>query len=645
MMHELTIRLTLVSPFLTGAGAPPLFGVDARMPRNVEQRPFIPGTLLRGVARDALIAICQRCGNKIPKVPGSGWSFLGDLFGRSSHLTRGADLREGRDDVGAGDGPRAGNLPQRGAITFTDLIAENAGQAGQTLTRITIDSGLGSAKEGHHQVIELPYPIGTEVTFTGAALVRAADGMSVETVRNALALAFEAVPAIGAHKSAGFGRIRWCRIVQVPARTVLPASIAEARNQLTGSLVFDAPFLVAAERVAPNVFAGAVTVPGAAIKGAIATAWGGEMMPSALSNFLSSAVFRAARPDLTARIEKGQVVIASAISTDPRPVAMPHSLAVYDTGERPRSDRKRMILHDAIIDANPRVYGNQPPIFEVDWKPIHRKAACHALLGEKIVPIELIEEVLERDVRTRTAIDSETGAAKYDESGGSLFVYDMVSPQRKSGGSTGVMWRFDIHAPDGIAPEIAQRLHGLQIVIGKSDAPARIFLQTGSAPVVTADLRRQGDRVTAVVKLETPALLTPIEKLRIAHGNPEPVYRAYFEKVFESINATLVSFFARQRLIGGWQAMRFPVTTGHYDPWVATDPGAVFLLSVDEADEARFKDKLEALLLSGLPEADDIAEPRWDHCPLARVNGFGQISLWRPIERKRLGDWFVDVES
>ncbi|EJW09407.1 hypothetical protein A33M_1380 [Rhodovulum sp. PH10] len=101
-------------------------------------------------------------------------------------------------------------------------------------------------------------------------------------------------------------------------------------------------------------------------------------------------------------------------------------------------------------------------------------------------------------------------------------------------------------------------------------------------------------------------------------------------------------FFARQLMIGAWQAMRYR-SGAHYDPWVATDAGSIFLLSVDDDHKAAFEARLTELVATGLPEAGDIPEPRWQHCPMARVNGFGEIGVWTPIEPKRFGGWYVDV--
>jgi hypothetical protein len=648
-LHEITVHVTLVSPFLTGGEAPPLLGLDARMPRSQGQ-PMISGTLIRGVVRDALAAICTRCGGRIPDVSSDGWRFIGDLFGRSSGLEREADPRSGADDGGGGD-PAVGssNLPQRGAIMFTDFLADDAGRPGRTLTRISIESRLGSAKEGHHQAIELLYPIGAPVTFVGRALLRAADALSPQTVTKALDLALTVVPAIGAHKSAGFGRIKDHKVDLAPLHTATPTPFAEKHDLVAATLTFEAPFLVAADRVAPNVFAGSVVVPGGAIKGAVANALGGNKMSAELSDFLAKAVFRAARPNVTAGIDaKSGALVCHAHSQDnPRPVSIPNSLVVYDNSTP--GLRKRIDLHDIITDQNPRIAENRvAPIFEIDWKTIHQRAVYRALVRENIVPIKLIEEILLRDVRTRTAIEPHTGAAKYDpDRGGALFVYDMVVPQVAETREI-VTWAFEIYASSGIPPDTWSRLNGLRVLIGKADTPAIITLhQTpAAAPSVDRSVSKSRDnRLTAVIKLETATLLTPIDKLRSNGGSVRTAYDEYFTNLFQPIEVKLDRFFARQRLVGGWQAMRFRRSKDHYDPWVATDPGAVFSISVGKTVEADFKNKLKELLLSGLPEADEVMEPRWNHCPLARVNGFGEISLWRPSKVYGFGDWFIDVEA
>ncbi|MEZ5785679.1 MAG: hypothetical protein R3D62_04150 [Xanthobacteraceae bacterium] len=647
-LQTIDIRIELVSPFMTGGEINPLFGVDARLPRDRSQRPIIPGTLVRGVLRDALSAICDRCGT-IPGITAPGRAFIGDLFGRASGLAKEDDPRRGVDDDGG-----AGNEPQRGAVTFMDLVADEAGSGTGTMTRIRIDEGLGSAREGHLQVVDLPFPIGQVVRFTGKALLRTAAGLTAADVVAALTQAFRVVPAVGAHKSAGFGRVKAFEAVAEPVR-VAPAaggtSAAAAVGTATAlsfTLAFDGPFLVGAERVAPNVFAGAVEVSGGAIKGAIAEALGPNgTLPPDLDAFLSEAVFRAARPAVGAQnkvIRKNKrPEPACTPEAEARPTVAPFSLCVYDN-DRPPPGCKRFDIHDAILDTNPRIVeaSGSPPVLAIDWKTDQSKAVNKALVDRGIVPMSLVAEVLDRSIRTRTAIDPDLGVAKYEGGGGSLFVYDMVEP-RLGNGEPKVTWTFEIAASNGFPSGIVEKLDGLRVLIGKAPTPATLSLRGEEVTRPSAAVVKREAQWQAAVKLETPALLTPTDLLRRNGSNVASAYRDYFQQVFAPVSVRLVRFFARQRMVGGWQAMRWRAGA-HYDPWVATEAGSIFLLAVEQADKEAFAARLSAFVADGLPEAGVTGEPRWRHCPMARANGYGEISLWEPVKTKKFGDWYADID-
>ncbi|EJW09479.1 hypothetical protein A33M_1259 [Rhodovulum sp. PH10] len=552
-LQAIDIRIELVSPFMTGGEINPLFGVDARLPRK-DGRPVIPGTLVRGVLRDALLAICRRCGGAIPGLPGSGNAFIGDVFGRASGLGQDDDPSQGADDRGAS------NAPQRGAVTFEDFEAEPVAAGSGTITRIRIDEALGSAEEGHLQVLDLPFPIGATVAFCGRALVRTSGALPVASVVSAFELALGVVPAIGAHKSAGFGRVAGFAVTLAPAAS-LPAAIAvpaavpaaAAAEAITFALDFDGPFLVGAERIAPNVFAGAVEVSGGAIKGAVANVLGPDgQLPGDLDAFLSDAVFRAARPAVTARneVRAGSLVSAPECAPAPdggsRPVVPPFSLCVYEK-ENPEPGKKlRFDLHDAILDEQPRIGTNptSPPVLAVDWKSIHAKAIDKALVDDKalakrsLVSMHLVESVVARCVRTRTAIDDRLGTARYEPgAGGALFVYDMVEPRLADGPA--LRWVFEIGAPGGVPADILGKLHGLRILIGKGPTSATLStLGPASRPPVAAT--RRGAQWQAAVVLQTPALLTPIDRLRASGGDVGAAYHEHFRQVFAPVPVTLV---------------------------------------------------------------------------------------------------------
>lgn len=90
------LSITLRSPFMTGGDTLPAFGVDARLPHDGDRdgKPVIPGTLIRGVLRDALNALCDRGKGSLPGLAAANHQFLSRLFGRASGANKMNDMRK-----------------------------------------------------------------------------------------------------------------------------------------------------------------------------------------------------------------------------------------------------------------------------------------------------------------------------------------------------------------------------------------------------------------------------------------------------------------------------------------------------------------------------------------------------------------------
>jgi hypothetical protein len=611
-LHAIRLEVTQRAPFLVAAEDSASFGIDSFLPRDSSGQPIIPGTLMRGVVRDALESICKRCGGKLPGVADDGATFLATLFGAASG---GAG-----DDHGQG-----GRAPQRGLVTFLDLTADKPKEGTRTLTRIAIDPALGSAGEGQLQVLEQPYAIGEEVVFSGEVRVRG--GATAAKVVAALELAARAVTAIGAHKSAGFGRlVRFTSSLVMQDGTPRDPVPKSKTRRWVATLDIKDPFLVSAERVAPNVFESAIIISGAVIKGAIADAL--APLSQDMGDFLAAAVFREARPELNLPGRPPAVV----------PRIVPLSIGVWDDGQGENEKQ----VGCALRDQEPRVGAAgdalHPPRFSIDWKPEDRAAVANHfnLLGPSFMTMDMARDQLHFTTHTRTAIDYRKGTAAYDEvaEAGQLFVYEMVSPRE----SHSTRWRFEIVSDRPDAAEHLSEIDGLEVLIGKMPTPATIkdIAPSKRPPDEGWVLDLDDGRKAAAILIETPALLSPIDKLHAANGDIRPVYAETFKSIFDGLDVQLGPFFARQSLIGGWQAMRYRGGPGRpYTPWLATERGSVFLLSVPAKKGMSFKRRLTMLLEQGLPEADAIVGASWEVCPLPRVNGFGQISLHDPRKLAR----------
>lgn len=531
---EAIVRLTLESPFvsqgLTAAG----FGFDVAQARGADGRVLLPGDLLRGNLRQAFIDL--------------GFD-PGPLFGRKS---------ANRDE------------PERGRLILGDLVAVTPESGGDSLTRIEISEETGSVKSGALVCIELPFPIGQMVVLEGPLTLVTTDEAELDRLGKALRL----IPAVGAFKSAGFGRVELAEIADVSSRElVLPSPRAAGSERVQVTMTFDRPLLVDARRIADNVFQGAEVIPGAVLKGAVAERLGG-----ALAEDLTAAVFGHAFP-LFDDCEK--------LSHQ----ALPLSLVC---------DADQTILRDVLLydPPEPLLLNGRAPKFSTDWKNPN-----DLLIAENLAPDRGFH--FDTRTRTRTAIDPELGAAL----DGQLFSHSMVIPGD-------CRWRAVLDRGnadrDGFRTLLAVLAEGLD-GIGKSQARAEIRLSDAPMPVAEPV---PGHADLWAVTLATPAMLNTPESLK-APEDLRTDYAAYWR---HAAGLELVNFFATQRLAGGYQAIRYPSRKDGYYPWLLTEPGSVFLLKGDGAG-------LPQLLRSNLPLPPWLADANWRSCPFVPGNGYGAFRL------------------
>ncbi len=653
-MHALKISLQVESPFATTSGVEAAFPIDNVLPRALHtSKPIIPGTLLRGVLRDVLGTLLARGNGRLPGVAtDDAVRLIGELFGRPS----GADPRGAGYDVPA-DGTN--NDPQRGGIVVEDLTADEVAKDFQkTTTRISIDPTFGSAKEGALQVIECPWPIGEAVKFSGRILITPA--IDVDVAQNALGLALSAIDALGAYKSAGFGRVVEASLQRDDAaideqrrrrEAILAVRPAQTPRTWRVVLSVDRPFLVSADRVAPNLFRGAETIPGGTVKGSFAQALRDRLERDAdFSALLSRTVFSQFCPVAAETPSKAL--------NAPLELPIPMSLGCYETRT------KSVVVRDTILDAFPgiRIDGGDTsaPLFQIDWKDKHRDAV-RKRAAQLSIALPPDPSSVVREIRVRTAIDYDKGTASYDENGGGLFVYSAVAPRIRTekGNLTPLYYVGEVSAATAEAAECAAVQDLLRELvdhsgwIGKTDATIDVVAlgpSPAAKPVPPID---QFKKLYYPIVLRTPALMTPIDALRRVGGDVGTVYADYFASRAGDHGLKLVRYRARQRLIGGYQVFRFRPEGSAYDPFVVTEPGSTFLLEADPARKSEAQAWMNERLLMGLTEADDDGpdETRWRRLPLARTNGFGAIALdpwvvtWQDKQWQSIGADPADTEA
>jgi hypothetical protein len=341
-----------------------------------------------------------------------------------------------------------------------------------------------------------------------------------------------------------------------------------------------------------NLFKGSFVVPGSAIKGTLATAVSDAKLGGP------------AMDDLLSRITIGHAF--------PRPRAggtllrpLPMSLATAEVGQDPHKQTK---LYDRLLadpgSALPKDAGRTFVLsFDPDFKGGDAPIRAHLGLAWRD------EDDLGYDVRTRTKIDENTGAAAYDQAAdaGQLFSYAAVKTNRHR-------WVGRIVLPDDADPALIADIVALLetgiIGLGKTGAMLRAAF---GEPVAG----QAAPTPPYALTLMTPAVLNDLSAM-VAKRPLAEDYAAYWR----ALGYRLIRFFAAQELEGGYVALRYPPLPGSCSSYLLTQPGSVFLVEPEEGATP-----IDDLLTYGLPPNGWLKNPSWQTTPFLRENGFGEVRL------------------
>ncbi|MBP7339268.1 RAMP superfamily CRISPR-associated protein [Niveispirillum sp.] len=573
--HELTLSVTLRSPFILPGLDVAGLGIDTPALRDEAGQPLIPADQVKGLLRAAMVSLVT--------VGAAKREELDALFGRAS--------------PDAAGGVTASNAPERGCLITADLVAGLSPSTDpHSITRIKIDEATGAVQHGALQVVELAAPVGTDVLFTGTAILRCPP-QRLERLAGLLARAWALVPAIGGAKSAGFGRVIKAAVTVATSAPLWPAVVADAEgDSLWLEVSFDRRLLVDAERLSDNVWRGSTIVPGSAIKGALARAleMAGqqpEVAGSPLGQVLSTIRIGHAFP-VKDDPEKRNKTLCD--------LPLPQSLVQLEQGDG--------TILDALL---------VPPAHI----PIGRNGAVPAYVGDwknRARPDHLPPSAIPTLPRIHTRIGEDYTAAD-----GDLYVDIGLSPWQDANAKKRRHWRLRVDRngadPDWFARIIALlRGTGLDGV-GTTGASAQF---RNAAPPPGLDIRpvstQDGD--LWAVTLVTSALMLPGNVGDIVHA----AYQEFWRQALEQPGLILRNLFVRHRLAGGYIGMRRRhYGPSVYRPFLLTEPGSVFLL------QGELGAALERRLGTGLPArgANGGWATDWRACPFLPENGFGDFRL------------------
>ncbi|MFZ1679651.1 MAG: RAMP superfamily CRISPR-associated protein [Rhizobiaceae bacterium] len=491
----------------------------------------------------------------------------------------------GKGSIEGGNAAGEVDAPERGALIFSDLVGP-APHPGRETTRIAIDDETGAVERGMLQVIELAAPPGTSCEFTGKVILRLPDSAAADRAEKALSKALRLIPAIGAIKSAGFGAVdpakaalkRLSAIPLRPAAGVLPP----LDRQIVFDVTFDRPILVDSRRVTDNMFAGSTIVPGAAFKGAVAER-------------LRLAGLAPDKGDLGKALAATRFSHAFPMVEGARgDLALPMSIVCKGKGDF--ADISGWARDVAPLD------GDEAADFLVTAKDEVKASARKTL--------RRLKSEIRRLARTHVKID---GAALIADDA-ALYSTEMVAAKDQT-------WRMSVDFGDVADVESTKTI--LAAVSGGIDGIGRTGATATLSPV-DAPHAPWKPAASITLLLETPALL--FDGAAAANSMYER-YAAYFRDRLGG--AVLENFFARRRMAGGYQPTRYRAYGKAYYPFILTEPGSVFRLTLPD-DVAR--NAVMKALRFGLPAADlDGKAVDWTTCPFVPENGYGEISEGIPL--------------
>lgn len=628
-----TLTITLESPFALSGGSPDQPGLDHVINRrriNQKDHAVVSGTLLRGILRDSAQSLAAACAPSVFGQDAVDW-----LFGTPSQPpgvptdTGLAAREEGALKNSTMHGWAQNMLPLPSALVVDDLISDQPlPDTSGIYHRVSLDPDLGSAREGHLQMIELPWPVGTAVSFSGSlrlgpSAASSSGSATSSPAERAEKLLRQAVTlltryAIGGFRSAGFGRVLEAKLTPLPSPPTIAVSVPslslEPGRRTLLRVRADRPMVVSTQRASDNHGVSAATLSGAVLKGALAAMLGQTLKEDAIAQALSALRFGEAQP-----VPAGQGLT----NTVARSAVLPRSWIRTVT-----ADGTARYVNLAFVPAS-----TLPPD-EIPAGPFDFKSADYAALS---AGLGLSATSPARTTATRTAMDYQRGAGRFDpdSNAGAVFAYTAVCPHDEGGSP--IDWELAIDVPDGID---AQALNRISVAlrrgwdrVGKTGARLTLTAArtVGSPQISDAVLLDRPDdgqgaaAVKAAIMLQTPAaLLDPARKAQATDLNTR------YQDYFAAQGCTLEATFAAHQLAGGYQALRYSPSPDGYCPWILTSPGSVFVLGFPDRDSARTA--LTRWQAAGLPPPDWLDGRSWRTNPFVTENGFAAIQCLDPAQ-------------
>ena len=610
--YSVDFELTLKTPFMTKGTGSMRFGLDT-FSQTESGKLVINGSQIRGILRQQLSQFDSLLADDSLK------SLIEYAFGQESRNGEFVAHFEGS----------ALTFPWK----FIEVTVEPQVEqlSGDKLYRIKIDEETGIAEEGHIQVIENKYPVGSLVTFKGQGYYLESEQYSASQLESWINKALKSIDSIGAFKSIGFGEVVEANCIfnikhsgNVETQDIAPLTQQPLRVAFTA----DRPICFAKPRAkTSNLFVSEQYIPGNAIKAAlIKGAYYQSLDENApLKKYINDLAVTHAKPisQVTNEKDKNEKLLAPWSKYTPSK-SLPLSLLQFSmTGKQ--------VYLDAAQFQEPIILKGKSGI----------TAGAFPTDAKGSVPIEVqsaygsISPQVKRQLVVRTAVNSDTLSA--DD--GQLFSYETISnenmvwlaqfslPTTTEGGS-----EIKKEEAESTGRQLLEALsYGLH-QLGKTKAK---LLYEDSQSVKISRPGKGESIVKLSIKLESDALLfegKDIEDEMHSDLNPlTELLKQYFRShVFKEADVPLVACYADTRLVGGDYLLHKFGKDKPYQPQVLVTAGSVFTFDIQKLSEVEKEhviNQLSNILHTGLPTPK--AEWTFETTPYIPQNGFGQIS-WLP---------------
>jgi hypothetical protein len=596
-LRHLQVAVTLRAPWLVHGNDPGRLGLDAVQLRGPNGQRVLPGTLLLGRLRES-------------------WEELGSMVSSMAGAQNLAapDVVEWLGPKRIADKDLAHREPQRTRLFVDDLIEVETEKSEASANpesrapshRLKMDEETGAGQDGMLMFIEQGELPGAEISFTGTWRAWLDDDEAAP-MANWIAKGLRWHTQLGALRNVGFGAVVNVGVKVAPRPTVNaptrnPFVAGDAQHPRGLLLHFSQPLAVGNRLVNGNLFSSSDVIPGAAIKGALATML--KAQGRAIPAWFDALRVTQGRPSATAK----------------RPAPLPLSLV---------ANRKGKVWE--LRDDGTAMHGGDALAFSGDWKkPAQTTAGLRQGWGRT-----------RNYLRVRTAIEGGRAADS------ALFAYECKVADTNEPGDDGkartTCWTVTLDLPDEYSAgwgELAELLAEATIgPLGKTDAFASIKLVPSMAPVWDCDLAITAG-AEAHLLLASDALLFAASSVA-SHTSTTPVdllavYRRSFDEMAEARLPgskgclTLTRFYASQRFAGGdyLHRRRRANHAAPYSPYVLTEAGSMFVFKV--ADQAKATELLRLWQLHGLSHSLSVATEhgsRWDTNPYLPQNGYGEVCV------------------